>query len=109
MAQTGLNKLQDVTADLQNGRIKNSKAQLEIFIDGMKRNINLFDSNLKKECLFNISSGEAAREHVEISCLILKRRETKKREEYTQNCGLNLESRWTKLFSFNSLEEFTSN
>jgi hypothetical protein len=46
MKQTGLNKVQDVRADLKNSRIKKSTAHLHRFIDGIKRNINPFDENL---------------------------------------------------------------
>lgn len=63
MKEAGLNKVQDVTADLTNSRIKKSTAHLHRFIDGIKRNINPFDENLDKKCLYNISTGEAAPEY----------------------------------------------
>ena len=82
LEKTGLTKTQDVTAELQKSRIKRDKAQLRAFIDGVKRNINPFSNNLNKEFLYNISTGEAAPEHVIDFLLNVEEKGNKQRENF---------------------------
>ncbi|KYN03439.1 hypothetical protein ALC62_05715 [Cyphomyrmex costatus] len=84
--ETGLNKLQDVTADLQNSKIKKSTTQLHILIDCIKRNMNPFHNSLDKNCLYNISTGEAAPEAVENFLLNVEEDGDKERENFIESC-----------------------
>ena len=47
---SGLKNRQDVTADLQKGRIRLSCEQLKVFISNINKNINPFSSSLEMQC-----------------------------------------------------------
>lgn len=64
MQKTGLNKSQDITADLEPNRIKKSTQQLQLFIDGIKKNLNPFTIDLNTELLYNISNREAVADYI---------------------------------------------
>lgn len=58
--KAGLKMNQDVTANLEKNRIKQSTLQLQQFLNVLKQNMNSFDRRNDENVLFNISSGKSA-------------------------------------------------
>ena len=87
MEQSGLRKSQDITSDLQKHKIKNSKIQLNTFIENIRQKVNPFAADLDKQYLFNISTGQAAEEKVADFLLNIEENGGEKCKKFIDECS----------------------
>lgn len=88
MVQTGLRKSPDIhNYNLQKHKIKNSTIQLHSFIRNIRQNINPFATDLNKDCLFNISTRQAADEKITDFLLNIENNGDKQRRKFIDECS----------------------
>lgn len=93
--ELGLQKQQDVSADLDNNNIKNSITQLQTFITTFDKFINPFSQTIPTDQLINISSGKAASNEVKNFLLNLEKIGDQGRHTFITECQTNI-SRFEK-------------
>lgn len=84
--KAGLNKKQDVSAELERNKIKSSIQQRDKFLEAMKSTLNPFSTELDKDSLFNIKTGRAAPEHVSDFLLKVLKEGKELREKFIGEC-----------------------
>lgn len=104
--QLGLQKEQDVTADLNKHNITNSRTQLKNFMQTFQQFINPFDVNVPKNLLINISSGKAASEEVEEFLLNIEKNGDTLRKTFIAECEVDI-SRFEKSIKRSPLKNFS--
>lgn len=102
----GLEKEQDVSAELTNHAIRNNTKQLRNFIDAFDAFINPFDSQVPKHLLINISSGKAASEPVEKFLLNIEKNGEAKHQAFISEYELDI-NRFEKSIKKTPTENFT--
>lgn len=85
--ETGLQKSQDITSDLERHNIKKNTDLLKAFMDTIKRSINPFDSNLDTGVLYNIATGRAAPDETAAFLLNIEETGTQLREIFISECA----------------------
>lgn len=85
--ETGLQKSQDITSDLERHNIKKNTDLLKTFMDTIKRNINPFDSNLDTGVFYNIATGRAAPDETAAFLLNIEETGTQLRETFISECA----------------------
>ncbi|CAH1173831.1 unnamed protein product [Phaedon cochleariae] len=108
MDQTGLRKVQDITADLQKSRITKNSQQVHNFIDNIKQNIDPFSADLDKNYLFNISTGQTVQENIERFLLNVEIMGNEQRDNFIKEC-VEDENRFEKPIKRNKVLNFTDN
>lgn len=82
MDYVGLRKPQDITTELQKNRIKMNSSQLQRFIANIKQNVNPFTADLDKTCLYNTSTGQAAKDEIADFLLNIEENGNKQRLDF---------------------------
>ncbi|GFX01880.1 uncharacterized protein TNCV_370691 [Trichonephila clavipes] len=83
----GLNKLQDVSADLQPNRIKIYGKQLSDFNEIFENNINPFDESLDKDSLYNIATAKSVPKNVANFLLNIEKNGEDLRKQFITECA----------------------
>lgn len=90
LEEIGINKKQDISAELQPSNIKKSCEQLEKFVKSFDQYINPFSPQLPPNQLFNISSGKAASTQVEDFLLNVEKIGDDLRKAFISECSLDI-------------------
>ncbi|XP_011171576.3 uncharacterized protein LOC105204222 [Solenopsis invicta] len=107
MDKAGLRTRQDVTADLQKSSIQINSSHLKKLINSIQQNINPFAPDLQRNLLFNISTGQAAQEHVADFLLNIEKNGNNQREDFIKECSES-EERFEKVIKKNKIMNFAS-
>lgn len=84
---TGLIKPQDVSAELQENKIKTNTDLLNNFMTSINKNVNPFSHQLEKADLYNIGTGKATSKNVADFLLNIETTGNKLRENFIAECN----------------------
>ncbi|XP_046481745.2 uncharacterized protein [Neodiprion pinetum] len=90
LEEIGINKKQDISAELQPSNIKKNCEQLEKFVKSFDQYINPFSAQLPPNQLFNISSGKAASTQVEDFLLNVEKIGDDLRKAFISECSSDI-------------------
>lgn len=90
LEEIGINKKQDISAELQPSNIKKNCEQLEKFVKSFDQFINPFSAQLPPNQLFNISSGKAASTQVEDFLLNVEKIGDDFRKAFISECSSDI-------------------
>lgn len=85
--RVGLSSRPEITNDLNANRIRKSQAQVTNFINGLNLRVNPFDTGLREDLLYNISTGESAPPEVADFLLSIDRTGDEMRKEFIESCA----------------------
>ncbi|KAL4718512.1 hypothetical protein ACJJTC_002715 [Scirpophaga incertulas] len=105
MEETDLRADQDITADLEQSRIKRHSLQLDHCITHIKQNMNPFSRDVDKDLLYNISTGQAVTIDIENFLLNVETLGNKQREEFITECSAD-DERLEKVIKRNKILNF---
>ena len=107
MDRVGLRKRQDVTADLEKSRISMKCSQIQKFTANIQQNVNPFAVDLDSNFLYNISTGQAAKEEIADFLLKIEENGNNQRQNFIQECNADAEPFETSI-KRNKILNFTS-
>lgn len=107
MEESGLRPDQDITADLEQSRIKKHSLQLEQCLNHIKQNMNPFAKDVDKDLLYNISTGQAVTPEIEDFLLNVETIGNEQREQFIRECSTD-EERFEKVIKRNKIQNFAT-
>lgn len=105
--EAGLQKAQDITADLARHQIEKNSAAVKKFMDTINQNINPFRNDLDKDVLYNIATGRAATDEISNFLLNVEESGSHLRENFIAECA-TANDRFEKPIKRNAVNNFSA-